>query len=249
MNTPQPGRACPVDPHYPDPRPPDLDLAAIIGRGRRIRHRRRLAQLGAVLAACVAAGSVIAGARGFTIRMFPGQPGPAAGASAAPIDALVAEDPPANGTLTLISSWPRQWTTVAWATRSSGVCWATFRTPGQGATQNLDCPAWTRSDVPGSGGIAFSALVPDVTLASSGPGTAWPVLGLTNPQAVRVLITASGKDVSATVVPVPIGAGKTAGVFLAWIRAPGHSFASSDVTSEAAYDHSGHIIAHASNPP
>ena len=117
MNTPQPDRACPVDLHYPDPQPPNLDMAAIIGRGRRIRHRRRLTQLGAVLTACVAVGSVIVGARGFTVRMFPSQSGPAAAPSAAPIDAQVAEDPPANGKLTLISSWPGHWTTVAWATR------------------------------------------------------------------------------------------------------------------------------------
>ncbi len=180
MNTPQPGRACPVDLDYPDPQPPNLDMAAIIGRGRRIRHRRRLTQLGAVLAAFVVAGSVIAGARGFTIRTFPSQSGPAAAPSAAPIDAQ---------------------------------------------------------------------LIPDVALASSVPGTAWPVLGLTSPQAVRVVLTAFGKDVTANVVPVPITAGKTVGVFLAWIRAPGHSFSSTDVTNEVAYDQSGHIIAHASNPP
>ncbi len=249
MTAPQPGRACPVDLHYPDPQPPDLDLAAIIGRGRRIRHRRRLTQLGAVLAACVAAGSVIAGARGFTISMFPSQSGPAAVRSAAPVDAQVAEDPPANGKLTLISNWPRHWTTVAWATRRAEVCWATFRTSGQGAAQNVECPAWPPSEVPGSAGTAFSALVPDVALASSVPGAVWPVLGLTSPQAVRVVLAAFGKDISANVVPVPIGAGKTVGVFLAWIRAPGSSFASSDVTSEAAYDQNGHIIAHASNPP
>ena len=46
MNTPQPGRACPVDLHYPDPQPPNLDMTAIIGRGRRIRHRRRLPSMG-----------------------------------------------------------------------------------------------------------------------------------------------------------------------------------------------------------
>jgi hypothetical protein len=249
MTTPQPGRACPVNLNYPDPQPPDLDLAVIIGHGRRIRHRRRLTQLGAVLAACVATGSVISGARGFTISMLPSQSGPAAAQSAAPIDAQVAEDPPANGKLTLISSWPRHWTTVAWATRRDEVCWATFRTPIQGAAQNVECPAWPRSEVPGSGGIAFSALVPDVALASSVPGTAWPVLGLTSPQAVRVVLTAFGKDVTASVVPVPISAGKTVGVFVAWIKAPGNSFSSADVTSEAAYDRSGHIIAHAGNPP
>jgi hypothetical protein len=249
MTTPQPRPACPVDLRYPDPQPPSLDLAAIIGRGRRIRHRRRLTQLGAVLAACAAAGSVIAGARGFTVSVLPSQSGPAAAPSAAPIDAQVAEDPPANGKLTLISSWPGHWTTVAWATVGGEVCWATFRSSGQDATGHVDCPAWPRSEVTGSGGVAFSALVPDVALASSAPGNAWPVLGLTSSQAVRVVLTAFGKDVSANVVPVPVSAGKTAGVFVAWISAPGNSFTSSDVTSEAAYDQSGHIIAHASNPP
>jgi hypothetical protein len=249
MTTPQPRRACPVDLHYPDPQPPSLDLAAIIGHGRRIRQRRRLTQLGAALAACVAAGSVIAGARGFTVSIFPAQSGPAAAPSAAPIDAQVAEDPPANGKLTLVSSSPRHWTTVAWATRGGEVCWATFRSPGQDATEHVECPAWSRSEVPDSGGVAFSALVPDVALASSVPGTAWPVLGLTSPQAVRVVLTAFGKDVSANVVPVPVSAGKTVGVFVAWISAPGNSFSSTDVTSEAAYDRSGHIIAHATNPP
>jgi len=249
MTTPQPRPACPVDLRYADPQPPSLDLAAIIGRGRRIRQRRRLTQLGAVLAACAAAGSVIAGARGFTVSVFPSQSGPAAASSAAPIDAQVAEDPPANGKLTLISSWPPHWTTVAWAARGGEVCWATFRSPSQGATEHVECPAWPRSDVPGGGGVALSALVPDVALASSVPGNAWPVVGLASPQAVRVVLTAFGKDVSANVVPVPVSAGKTVGVFVAWISAPGHSFSSTDVTSEAAYDQSGHIIARASNPP
>lgn len=78
MTAPQPGRACPVDLDYPDPQPPSLDLAAVIGRGRRIRRRRRLTQLGAVLAACVAAGSVLAGVRGFAVSVLPSRSGPAA---------------------------------------------------------------------------------------------------------------------------------------------------------------------------
>lgn len=249
MSASQPGSACPVNLNYPDPQPPSLDLAAVIGRGRRIRRRRRLAQLGAVLAACVAGGSVIAGTRGFAVSVFPSQSGPAAAPSAAPIDAQVAEDPPANGKLTLISGWPRQWATVAWATRRGEVCWATFRSPIQGAAEDVKCPAWPQSEVPGSRGAGFSALVPDVALASSAPGNAWPVLGLTSPQAVRVVLTAFGEDVSANVVPVPISAGKTVGVFVAWIRAPGNSFSSTDVTSEAAYDKSGSVIARVGDPP
>jgi hypothetical protein len=237
---------------YIDPEPPYLDLAAIVDRGRRIRRKRRLTQAGAVLAACVAVVSVFVGARGFTISMFPSQTGPAAAPNSAPIDAQVAGDPPANGKLTLISNFPPHWTTVAWATRSGEVCYATFRTPVQGTDDEVECPAWPRSDVPGSRGITFSWLLPSVTLAGpSGPGsgTAWPVLGLTIPQAVRVVFTAYGKDISATVVPVPVGAGKTVGVFLAWIRTPGGGFSTSAITSETAYDQSGHIIAHANNPP
>lgn len=251
MTTPQPG-ACPVDLHYLDPQPPNLDVSAIIGQGGRIRRRRRLTQVGALLAACVATGSVIVGARGFTITMFPSQSGPAAAPNAAPIDAYVAEDPPANGKLTLISSWPRHWSTVAWATRRGDVCWATFRNPMQGATEGVECPAWSRSEVPNIRGIAFSSLLPDVALASSsgpGRGTAWPFLGLTSPQAVRVVLTAFGKDVSATVVSVRTSAGETVGIFLAWIRAPGNSLSGNYVTSETAYDQSGHVIARASNPP
>jgi hypothetical protein len=249
MTAPQPDRGCPVNLNYPDPQPPSLDLAAIIGHGRQIRHRRRLTQLGAALAACAAAVSVIAGARGFAVSVFPSRSGPAAASSAAPIDAKVAEDPPANGKLTLISSWPRYWTTVAWATRRGEVCWASFRTPVQGAAEDVECPAWPRSEVPGNGGVAFSALVSDAALASSAPGNAWPVLGLTSPQAVRVVLAVFGQDVSANVVPMPISGGKTVGVFVAWIKPPGSSFSSADVTSEAGYDKSGHIIAHASNPP
>lgn len=249
MTTPQPGRACPVDLNYLDPQPPDLDLAAIIGQGRRIRHRRRLTQLGSVLAACTAVVSVIAGGRGFAISMFPSPSGPAAAPSAAPIDAQVAEDPPANGKLTLISNLPQHWTSVAWATRGGEVCFATFRTPMQGATDEVECP-WSRSEVPGSAGVAFGALFPSVTLASSSvPGNAWPLFGLTSPRAVRVVLTAFGKEVSAGVVPVPINAGKNVGVFLVWIPAPLGEFTTSDVTSETAYDQSGHIIARSSNPP
>jgi hypothetical protein len=249
MTAPEPGRACPVDLHYAEPQPRSLDLAAIIGHGKRIRRRRRLTQFGAVVAACVAVGSVIAGSRGFTISMFPSQSGLASATSAAPIDAQVAQDPPANGRLTLISTWPRHWTTVAWATRRGEVCWATFRNPMRGAAEQVECPAWPRSEMPGSKGIAFSSLFPDVALASSsapGSTTAWPILGLTNPQAVRVVLTAFGKDVTVSVVPVPIADGKSVGVFLAWIRAPGGSFSTSDITNETAYNQNGQSIAHAS---
>jgi len=252
MTAPHPGPACPVDLHYADPLPPNLNLAAIIGHGRRIRRRRRLAQAGVLLAACVAAGSVVAGVRGFTISMFPSQPGPPASVSSAPIDAQVAENPPANGELTLISSSPRHWTTVAWATRRGDVCWATFRTPVQGATGEVQCPAWPRAEVPGNGGTAFSSLYPVVApmgFEAPGRGNAYPFLGLTSPRAVRVVLTALGKDVSADVVPVPIGAGRTVGIFLAWIQAPGNGLNRTDISSETAYDPGGHIIARDSSPP
>ncbi|MGN6679713.1 MAG: hypothetical protein ACTHKL_18270, partial [Streptosporangiaceae bacterium] len=73
MTTPEHGRACPVDLHYADSQPANLDLAAIIVHGGRIRLRRRLTQLGAVLAACMAVASVIAGSRDFSINMIASQ--------------------------------------------------------------------------------------------------------------------------------------------------------------------------------
>jgi hypothetical protein len=246
MTTPQPGRACPVDLHYPEPRPPDLDVAAIIGHGRRIRRRRRLTQAGAALAACVAVGSVIAGVRGHTISMFPSPSGPPATPSAAPIDAQVAEDPPANGELTLISSLPKHWTTVAWATKRGEVCVATFRTPMQAGTEEFDCPGWSRSEVPGSGGGNLSRWLPDLGLVWATKNGEWPMLGLTSPRAVRVMVTVDGRDFSASVVPVPISAGKTVGVFLAWIKTPSGDITDTDVISEAAYDQEGHVFARVS---
>ncbi|MDR2988177.1 MAG: hypothetical protein LBV34_25415 [Nocardiopsaceae bacterium] len=250
MTTPEPGGRCPIDLHYADPQPANLDLEAIIVHGRRIRHRSRLTQLGVVMAACVAVVSVIAGLRGFTISMVASQAGPPPVSSPTPVDALVAEHPPANGKLTLISRSPRHWTTVAWATRRGEMCWATFRTPMQGDTGEVECPAWNRSEVP-SGADIVSSLFPDVALAGSahGNGDIWAILGLTNPRAVRVVLTASGQDVSAGVVPVPISAGETVGVFLAWIRVPGGEFGAGAITNEIAYDKSGHSIARVSNPP
>jgi hypothetical protein len=64
-----------------------------------------------------------------------------------------------------------------------------------------------------------------------------------------VVLTAYGKNVSASVVPVPVGAGKTVGVFLAWIPAPGGGFSTSAITTEISYDQSGHSIERISNPP
>jgi hypothetical protein len=241
-------RACPVDLHYPEPDVPNLDLAAIVRHGTRIRRRRWLAGAGAVLAACVAAGTVIAGAHDFTAGVFPAQSATSAAPGAAPIDAQVAEDPPVNGRLTLISSWPAHWTTVAWATRDGDVCFATFRTPIQGVTGDVECPAWDRSAVLRSRSGALNSLYPDVAPMVSSVH-AFPVLGLTSPQAVRVVLAAFGKDIGAHVVPVATGPGETVGVFLAWIRAPGDNFDTNEVTSEAAYDRSGHVIARASYPP
>lgn len=252
MSAARPGRDCPVDLHYPEPRPPALDVGAIVGRGRRIRRRRTLARAGAVLAGCVAAASVITGTRGFTLSVLAGQPGPPAAAGAAPIDAQVAQDPPASGKLTLIGSWPRHWTTVAWATRRGEVCWATFRTPMQGGTEEVQCPAWEGSQVPGSS-RALSGLDPGI--APDVPPVAgrdlFPVLGLTSPQAARVTLTAFGLHDSARVVQVPLRAGRTVGVFLAWIQAPASAggYSSTDITSETAYDTAGRIIARTLSPP
>jgi hypothetical protein len=239
------GQGRPVDLDYPEPGFRSLDLGSILVRGRRIRRRRRLAHAAAALVASAAIASAVAGARGHAIGLFQPPPaGPPAGQPAAPIDALVASHPPANGQLTLISSWPRHWTTLAWATRDGSVCWATYRVPMSGGTEQFECPAWSPADVPGAGTRALSPLFPGI-FPDAPDGRLVPELGLATPRASRVTVTFAGKDFSATVVPVPLPGGKTVGVFITWIRLPAHqdSYGSSQVTREIAYDRGGRIIA------
>ena len=145
---------------------------------------------------------------------------------------------------------------MAWVTRQDQVCWATFRTPMQGATEDLQCPDWDRSQIPASGSKTLSSLDADAAPAVSyvpGRGTLFPLVGLASPQAVRVTLTAFGRQDSAPVVPVPIGAGKTVGVFLVWLAVPGNpdsaGYSSSDITSETTYAQDGQVISRVNNPP
>ena len=79
----QPAReTCPVDLHYPEPAATDLDLPAIVGRGRRIRRRQRLGKAAAAAAACVAIASIAVGLRGTTVGWFPGHSAAPAGRAA-----------------------------------------------------------------------------------------------------------------------------------------------------------------------
>lgn len=236
---------CPVDLDYPDPDPVRLAVAPIIARGQRVRRRRRLAAAGLAAAACAAAISIIAGVRDGRLEWFP-PPAPAAAPAevpAAPIDALVAARPPVTGTLTLLARRPAGWTTVAWATRDGSVCWASYRTPQQGTSADYQCPGWPASQVPAAGSSEMSPLLPGG--AGLPGGTFVPEAGLVTPRAVRVQVRFAGREFSATVVPVPLGRGKTVGVYVIWLRLPPgtSSYGSFDTGPAAAYDAAGHIIA------
>lgn len=243
--SPSPSRECPVDLDYPEAELRLLDLGSIRARSQQIRRRRALAQTGAALVAVAAIAGAIAGARGYALGLFPPPAaGPPAGRTAVPIDALVASDPPANGQLTLLSSWPRHWTTVAWATRGGAVCWATYRTPMQGGTEDFECPAWSPGDVPGEGARGLSPLQPGIFPVAAN-GRLVPEIGLATPRAARVTVTFAGKNFTANVIPVPLHGGKTIGIFIVWIRLPAglSSYGSSQFTREIAYGRGGRIVA------
>jgi hypothetical protein len=244
MNQLPGGRECPLDLHYGEPRQPYLDVGLIIGRGRRIRRRRALAWAGSVLVAGAAMVSVITGVRGYAISFAPPASPVAGGGAAVPIDALVAGNPPVNGQLTLVSTWPRHWTTVAWATRDGRVCWAAFRTPMSGATEEVDCP-WAPSQVPGEGAQALSPPLGVIFPAAPAGSALVPAVGLVTPRADRVTLTFSGREFTADVVPIPLGGGKVTGLFLAWVKLPPNvsGYGTSDFTREIAYDQAGHILA------
>ena len=249
--TPLPAdRTCPVDLDFAEPHPAQLDLDVIVRRGTAIRRRRRIAGAGAALVACAAAASIVVGVRGASFRWFPPSPParPAPALPAKPIDAQVAENPPVTGKLTLLSSFPPHWTTVAWATRRGDVCWASYRTPMDGATEDFDCP-WSGADVPGPGRQGLSIPLVSPVTASDLPDQAGservPAFGLVTSRATRVTLTFFGRSFSAAVVPVPLGKGQTVGVYLVWLRVPASAsgFGSSDFSGATAYDATGRIVA------
>lgn len=229
---------CPVDLHYPEPAAADLDLPAIVGRGRRIRRRQRLGKAAAAAVACVAAASIALGLRGTTLTWFPGRPASPAGRAVTPIDSLIAIHPPVGGKLTLLSRWPKGWTTVAWATRDGQVCWLTY--PARGGVPDQNC--WQPADVPGRGGAGFGPLMPTV---APYPVRRVAEFGLVTPRADRVALTFFGHRFSAGVVPVPMAGGKTVGVYMIWLAVPASAsgYGSGDFGGAVAYDRAGHVVA------
>lgn len=247
MNTGPASQSCPVDLHYRDPEPVDLPLAAIVGRGLRLRRRRRLALAAAAVAACAVLGfGGVTAARTLAGWLPSGAESASTGQELPPISSEVAHYPPVGGRLTLLSRQPRNWTTVAWGTHSGGVCWAAYRTPMAGSTQEFRCPDWGPSNVPDEGGRQFGAPDPGTLPIASGRGddlTPW--VGLVNPRAAKVTMTFFGHDFSAPVLPVPVRGGKVVGAFLIWLRLPPnvHDYGGASITSEIAYDAYGHILA------
>jgi hypothetical protein len=244
MNPLPADKTCPVDLDFAEPHPVQLDLDVIVRRGTTIRRRRRIARAGEAVVACAAAASIVVGARGASFRWFPPAATSAPAIPAKPIDAQVAEDPPVTGKLTLLSSFPPNWITVAWATRRGEVCWATYRTPMNGGTEDVQCPGWSGADVPGIGRQDLS--IPLVsTLPEQPDGGLVPAFGLVTPRATRVTLTFFGHRFSAAVVPVPLGSGKTVGVYLIWLRVPASAsgYGSGDIQGATASDAAGRIVA------
>jgi hypothetical protein len=238
----QPAReTCPVDLHYPEPAAADLDLSAIIGRGRRIRRKRRLGKAAAAAAACVAVASVAVGLRGTTFNWFPGRSVSPASRAVTPVDSFIAIHPPVGGRLTLLSHRPGGWTTVAWAARDGQVCWATYAS-APGGVSDENC--WQPTDVPGRGHEGFGPLMPTAGLFPV-RRAAVPEFGLVTPAAARVTVTFFGRRFSAGVVPVPMAAGKTIGVYMIWLAVPAsaNGYGSGDIGGAVAYNRAGHIVA------
>lgn len=249
MNTGPGTPSCPVDLHYRDPEPVDLPLAAIVSRGRRIRRRRTLARAAAAVAGCAVLGfGSVATARTLATWRSGGTGTASPGRGLTPISSAVAHYPPVGGKLTLLSRSPRHWTTVAWGTRTGGVCWAAYRTPMTGATEEFQCPTWGPSDVPGEAarrfGVPDPGAMPIAGRAATGGGRLTPWAGLVDPRAAKVTLTFFGHDFSAPVYPVPVRGGKVVGVFLVWLAVPpGDGFYStSAITGETAYDAYGHVL-------
>ena len=235
----QPAReTCPVDLHYPEPAAADLDLPAIVGRGRRIRRRQRIGKAAAAVVACVAVASIAVGLRGTTFTWFRGHSVSPAGRAVTPIDSFIAVHPPVGGKLTLLSNRPAGWTSVAWATRDGQVCWVSY--PTHGGVSEQSC--WQPDDVPGRGRAAFGTLMPSAALY---PGDRVAEFGLVTPRAARVTVTFSGRPFSAGVVPVPMAGGKTAGVYMIWLVVPASAsgYGSGDIGGAVAYDRAGHVVA------
>jgi hypothetical protein len=242
MNAFQRGGECPLDLKYAEPAPVALDLAAIVGRGRVIGRWRRAAQAVAAVAACAALASIGIGLDQASFTWFPASTAAPSGPAALPIDASVALNPPVGGKLTLVSSWPAHWTTVAWGTRTGQVCWASYRTPALEGTWGSECQGGA---LPGEGGKGLSGLQPGIEPLAPSDGPI-PEIGLVTPRATRVTVTFFGRVYSAGVVPVPMAGGKTVGVYLVWMRMPAGahgSYTSVDFGGEVAYDQAGHVVA------
>jgi hypothetical protein len=235
----QPAReTCPVDLHYPEPAAADLDLAAVVGRGRGIRRRQRLGKAAAAIVACVAVASIAVGLRGTAFAWFPGHSESPARPAVTPIDSYIALHPPVGGKLTLLSNRPAGWTTVAWAARNGQVCWVTYHT-APGGVSDENC--WQPAEVPGRGRPAFGPLMPTAELY---PVHRVAAFGLVTPRATRVSVTFFGHPFSAGVVPVPMPGGRTVGVYMIWLAVPtsANGYGSGDVGGAVAYDRAGHIV-------
>ncbi|GEM_PF-2923856 len=241
----------PVGLDYPETHPPVLPMAAIVARGRRLRRARRLSSVLAGLAACGALAVAGAGGRAALAGLLRSpRPVPA---GVALVDSLVAASPPVTGKLTVISRWPRDWITVAWASRSGSVCWASYRTPMRGGSDGYECPEWAAADVPSAapaapaGAVGFGPLLPMVEPGSvrSGRGLLVSEIGLVTTAAAGVTVAFRGALYHARVVRVPLAGGRSVGVYVVWLPLPPGvtSPDSTEITGLAGYDRAGRLVA------
>src|SRR5262249_60775911 len=86
--------------------------------------------------------------------------------------------------------------------------------PPRGGVTDQNC--WQPPDVPGPGRGGFGPLMPTAELFPV-RRDAVPEFGLVTPRADRVTVTFFGRRFSAGVVPVPMGGGKTIGVYIIWL--------------------------------
>jgi hypothetical protein len=244
-------RAWPVDLDYPEAVPPALAMAAIVARGRRLRRARRLSAALAGLAACCAlagTGAVGRAALAGLLRSPPPVP-----AGVALVDSLVAASPPVTGKLSVISRWPGHWITVAWASRSGSVCWASYRIPMRGGSDAYECPEWVSADVPSAGPAraagpaGFGPLLPmaEPGEVRSAHGLLVSEIGLVTAEAAAVTVAFRGGLYHAPVVRVPLAGGRSVGIYVIWLRLPPGvtSPDSTKITGLTGYDRAGQVVA------
>jgi hypothetical protein len=233
----------PIDLDYRDPRPVELDLAAIERRGARIRVRRRVAGTAAV--AVLAAG--VAG--GVAVLRPPGTSSPSSGTGLRPIAQFLARNPP-SGEPAVISTSPRDWTSFGWVTADGQFCYAAYRIPAAGRPAQGDCYG-IDGDLGADGAVGASVGMPlpavgamDADMPSATAKDALHLfVGVVRGDVARVSMTAYGRAFEADVTPVTTRDGVEIGIYEIWFASPSGYWNATDIQGVVAYDSSDAVVA------